>query len=83
VTPTIEIENGAPLTPLSRTVAPITVTIGGVPATVAFSGLTPEYVGLYQVNLVVPSGIAPGNQVPVTLSVAGKSLQGSVYMAIQ
>jgi uncharacterized protein (TIGR03437 family) len=83
VNPTITIEDGAPLSPLSRTVAPVTVTIGGVPAPVAFSGLTPEYVGLYQVNLVVPSGIAPGSQVPVTLSVAGKSLQGNVYMAIQ
>jgi uncharacterized protein (TIGR03437 family) len=83
VNPTIDIENGAPLSPLSMTVANITVTIGGVPASVVFSGLTPQYVGLYQVNLVVPSGIAPGSQVPVTLSVAGKSLQGNVYMAIQ
>ena len=39
-----------------------TVTIGGASAQVKFSGLAPGFVGLYQVNAVVPSGLAPGNQ---------------------
>jgi uncharacterized protein (TIGR03437 family) len=30
-------------------------------ATASFSGLTPNYVGLYQVNVTIPSGIASGN----------------------
>ena len=35
--------------------APYTVTIGGVAAKVAYFGLTSGYVGLYQVNVQVPS----------------------------
>ena len=34
-----------------------TVTIGGMNATVQFAGLTAGFVGLYQVNAVVPSGV--------------------------
>jgi uncharacterized protein (TIGR03437 family) len=30
-------------------------------ATASFSGLTPNYVGLYQVNVTIPSGVASGN----------------------
>ena len=38
----------APGNPLSETVTKPTVTIGGVPANVTFSGLAPGFVGLYQ-----------------------------------
>ena len=58
--------------PLSQTTTQATVTIGGVPATVAFSGLTPTLSGLYQINVQVPSGIAAGNQ-PVVVSIGGVS----------
>jgi uncharacterized protein (TIGR03437 family) len=40
-------------------------------------------VGLYQVNVTVTGGVAPGNQVPVTVSVAGKSGAGSVTIAVK
>lgn len=53
----------------STLVMPI-VTMGGVPATVAFSGLAPDFVGLNQVNVVVPQGLASGTQ-PVILSING------------
>ena len=48
------------------TVATPVVTIGGVPGTVAFSGLAPGFVGLNQVNVVIPPGVPSGNQ-PVVL----------------
>ena len=82
VTPSIAVENGAPPSPVSSTVAPVSATIGGVPAVVAFGGLTPGFVGLYQVNLTVPGGVTPGSNVPVTVSVAGKSNSGNVSMAL-
>lgn len=51
----------------------VTVTIGGQDAPVAYAGLVSGLVGLYQVNLTVPSGITPGNAVPLTLSVSGQT----------
>jgi len=60
----------APLSPLSWSGIP-TVTVGGVPATVSFSGLAPGYVGLYQVNAQVPAGLAANDAVPVVFSMGG------------
>jgi uncharacterized protein (TIGR03437 family) len=54
------------------TVATANVTIGGTKAKVSFSGLAPGFVGLYQVNAEVPSGLPGGNQ-PVVISVGGSS----------
>lgn len=47
----------ASTTPLSTTISVPRVTIGGVSATVSFSGLAPGFVGLYQVNVQVPSRV--------------------------
>jgi len=58
--------------PLARTASPLTATVGGVTATVNYAGLAPGFPDLYQVNLVVPSGVTPGNA-PVVLSIAGQS----------
>jgi uncharacterized protein (TIGR03437 family) len=83
VTPAVKEGVAAPLTPpLSTTVNAVTVTIGGKVAQVLFSGLTPGYAGLYQVNAVVPSGITTGDTVPVVLSVAGQD-SPAVTMAVR
>jgi uncharacterized protein (TIGR03437 family) len=70
-----------PSSPLSNSVNPVTVTIGNRNAPVAFSGLTPGFPGLYQVNAVVPAGVS-GVAVPVVVTVAGQS-SPSVTMAVQ
>jgi uncharacterized protein (TIGR03437 family) len=57
--------------PLSNTTATPQVTIGGVPATVSFSGLSPGFVGLYQVNAQIPAASATGNAVPLVLTMGG------------
>jgi uncharacterized protein (TIGR03437 family) len=52
------------------TTAP-SVTIGGVAATVTFSGLAPGLMGVNQVNAMVPAGAPAGNAVPVVVSIGG------------
>jgi uncharacterized protein (TIGR03437 family) len=66
----------APDSPLFRTIANVTATIGGIGAPVLFSGLSPESVGLYQVNVQVPAGVGAGNAVPLVLT-AADSLTGA------
>jgi len=60
----------APAQPLARTRTTPTVTVGGRPATVLFSGLAPYNVGLYQVNIVVPPDAPSGIQ-PVAITAGG------------
>jgi len=60
----------------STTIATPTITIGGQPATVTFSGLAPGFADLYQINVTVPTGIGTGLQ-PVTCSIGGVSCQAA------
>jgi uncharacterized protein (TIGR03437 family) len=46
---------------------PATATLGGVPATVSFSGLTPGFIGLYQVNVQVPADVPPGSLLTINI----------------
>jgi len=62
----------ASTTVLSSTTSAVTVSIGGQNAQVLFAGLAPGYVGLYQVNALVPAGVPVGGDVPLLLSVAGQ-----------
>lgn len=72
----------APLDRLVKVTIDVTATIGGVPAAVAFAGLAPGLVGLYQVNVVVPSGVAPGSAVPLVLTQNGAD-SNTVTLAIR
>lgn len=49
-------------TPPATTIFSLLANIAGSPAPIEFSGLAPNFVGLYQVNLVVPAGTPAGNQ---------------------
>ena len=53
--------------PLYLTVAAPAVTIGGVAATVLFSGIAPGYAGLYQINVQIPDGVQAGDDVPLQI----------------
>jgi uncharacterized protein (TIGR03437 family) len=52
----------------SQTNNTIAVYIGGVAATVGYSGLAPQLAGLYQLNVTVPSGVTAGDN---TLEIVG------------
>ncbi|HUP03215.1 MAG TPA: putative Ig domain-containing protein, partial [Bryobacteraceae bacterium] len=53
----------ASASPLSRVTSQPTVTMGGTSIPVLFAGLTPDSVGLYQIDIQMPSTLAGGNQV--------------------
>jgi len=61
----------SPAAPVASTLATPTVNIGGAAAPVVFSGLTPGYVGLYQVNAQVPAEASVGNGSPLVLTIGG------------
>jgi large repetitive protein len=57
----------APSSPLAAVTMEPTVTVGSQPSTVLFAGLTPGFVGLYQINFQVPTSATAGElQVTVT-----------------
>jgi uncharacterized protein (TIGR03437 family) len=65
--------------PLSETTTRPMVTIGDRQLTPAFSGLVPSVVGLYQMNVTIPSDMPTGNQ-PVMISIGGKTSKPSGIM---
>jgi minor extracellular serine protease Vpr len=74
---------GAPVSDASAvTIQTPTVTIGGVQASTNFAGLAPGFVGVYQVNALVPATITPGAAVSLSLSAGGMSSK-TVTIAVQ
>jgi len=77
VNPLVSSGQPSPASPPSTTAAATTASMGGQPAAVQFSGLTPGLVGLYQVNAVIPKGLASGAQ-QLTISVGGATSKAVV-----
>src|SRR5579871_4647221 len=70
VLPSVASGAAAPASPLSTTTLLVTATVGSKAAAVQFAGLAPSFVGLYQVNLQIPSNVATGANVPVVITAA-------------
>jgi len=62
-------------------VASLVVSFAGVPATMPYSGLAPQSVGLYEFNVVVPN-VAASDLVPLTFSLDGVSGTQTLYVAV-
>lgn len=73
-------DNPAP-TPLAQ---PVTATIGGSDAQVLYAGGVPGLVaGVLQVNVQIPKGVPPGPSVSIRLTIAGKTTQTNVTVAVE
>jgi uncharacterized protein (TIGR03437 family) len=73
---------GTAISKLPRPKLPVTVTVGGVAATVAFVGIPPGLVGVTQLNFVVPTTVPAGVQ-PVVVSVGGINTQAGTLTVTQ
>ncbi|MGO9261969.1 MAG: hypothetical protein ACLQU1_37550 [Bryobacteraceae bacterium] len=63
-------------------VTPPTVLVGGVAAQVLFAGLQPQFVGVYQINIVIASGTPTGNAVPLQIQMNGMTTTNQVTIAV-
>jgi uncharacterized protein (TIGR03437 family) len=62
----------------------VTAAVGGLPATVLFAGEAPgEVTGVFQVNILIPAGVTPGNAVPVTVAVGSASSPLGTTIAVK
>jgi len=58
------------------------VMLNGIELLASFAGLAPGFIGLYQVNVTVPAGTAPGLGIPLMLKVGGQQ-SNSVLVSLQ
>jgi uncharacterized protein (TIGR03437 family) len=68
----------------ASTLGAASVTIGGVPVPpqqLLYTGLSPTFSGLYQVNLIVPAGVQPGDQ-PIVIQVNGGTSPAGTVLTI-
>lgn len=77
------IANGAipPVGPPINTRHQPFVAIGNVSADIQFSGLSPQFAGVYQLNVIVPNAV-PGDAVPIQLILGGISSPKNITIAI-
>jgi uncharacterized protein (TIGR03437 family) len=76
---------GVPASGAASVSLPVSITIGGVSLTapdILYTGVSPSFIGLYQVNLRVPDNVASGNQAIVIQIGANRSPTGG-YLTIQ
>ncbi|MCL5742858.1 MAG: hypothetical protein M1541_02860, partial [Acidobacteria bacterium] len=71
-------------TTLPKPALPVSVRVGDIEAEVKYAGAAPGMVaGVMQVNVRIPSEVAPGDAVPVVLLVGNVSSQAGVELAVR
>lgn len=66
---------------ISTVTTPVTAAVGNLPANVTFAGLTPQAVGLYQVNFALPAALDSGSY-PVMLAAGTQQSQTGLAFAV-
>lgn len=72
----------APTTTVNTTTTP-TVMVNSIPTKLLFSGLSPGYPGVYQVNIQLPSSLAAGNALPFQIQIGGVTSTSATTIAVQ
>ena len=72
VSPAVANGTAAPASPPATVTSDKSATIGSAAATVSFAGLAPGFVGLLQMNIVVPTTLAAGDY-PLTITIHGET----------
>jgi uncharacterized protein (TIGR03437 family) len=78
-------QDGIPATGIANAALAVSVSIGGVQLAatdILYAGVSPSYIGLYQINLRVPAGVAAGNQAMI-LSVGGNQSPTGGFLTVQ
>ncbi len=66
---------------LANTLTKPVVLVGGVPAQVVFSGLS-QYVGVYQINIIIDPKTPTGDKVPLQIQMNGITSRDDVTIAV-
>jgi uncharacterized protein (TIGR03437 family) len=66
---------------LTAATSVVTAKIGGADAAVTFTGLAPGFIGLVQMNIVVPSTLTPGVY-PLSVTIDGQ-ISNSATIAVK
>jgi uncharacterized protein (TIGR03437 family) len=77
--------SGQLATQAASTIAPVSVSLNGVPLSatdVLYSGVTPGFAGLYQINIHIPT-TTPTGDIPVSLTINGLSTPPGAYLTIR
>lgn len=69
-------EVNPPANGLSSTRRPVTVSLNGRDLNPFFAGLAPGFIGLYQVNVLVPQSAPPGIDQPLSIRIGGLESNG-------
>ncbi len=74
--------DGPAVAPLPKPILPVAVAIGGRSAEVLYAGAAPGFIGLFQINAVVPDETPANEATPVVVTVGPNSSRADVTLAI-
>ena len=67
---------------LRRTRETPVVRVGGIPAIVSFAGLSPNFIGLYQVNAALAQDTPLGDAIPIVIETGGTQSPADITIAV-
>ncbi len=82
VNPPVQTGNNALDNQLHTCVTTPVVTVGGVPAQVVFAGMSPQFVGVYQLNIIIAPGTPTGNAVPLQIQMGNVTTPNNITIAV-